>query len=242
MAFPQCWSQSSSRHGFGCALQGAEGHCEEAQRYVAESSGWDPLMYRELSPSLVFKVFLDLFHPHSHSLQTGSWGFLQVPISTSVMHRKSWKGNCRWNWGSLLPEHSKGGCCSTVKKLLTTLQKDRSGIKNNLSTEYSLSSLSQILEPGGVWLHPPPSPSPPQTAQNVFSSPWTYDQDKATGSVMRLEKCSSPFILIKYPQHGKFYSLDLWNILLQVIGFCIWLPRQSEWIAHTYARNTPFLP
>ena len=34
---------------------------------------------------------------------------------------------------------------------------------------------------------------------------------------MRLEKCSSPFILIKYPQHGKFSSLDLGNVLLQVI-------------------------
>ena len=34
---------------------------------------------------------------------------------------------------------------------------------------------------------------------------------------MRLEKCSSPFILIKYPQDGKFYSLDLGNSLLQVI-------------------------
>ena len=66
-------------------------------------------------------------------------------------------------------------------------------------------------------MHPPPSPSPPQTSQNVFSSPWTYDQDEATGSVMRLEKCSSPFILIKNPQHGKFYSLDLGNSLLQVI-------------------------
>ncbi|KAG5206376.1 hypothetical protein JEQ12_017949 [Ovis aries] len=45
-----------------------------------------------------------------------------------------------------------------------------------------------------------------QTTQNVFSCPWTYDQDEATGSVMRLEKFSSPFILIKYLQHGKFYK------------------------------------
>ena len=30
----------------------------EAQRYVAESSGWDPPMYMELSPSLVFRVTL----------------------------------------------------------------------------------------------------------------------------------------------------------------------------------------
>ena len=165
----------------------------------------------------------------------------ELKICTSVKHRKSWKGNCRWNWDFLLPEHSEGGCCSTVKRLLTPVQKDRSDIENNLSTEYSSSSHPQILEPGGAWLHPPPSPSLPQTAQNIFSSPWTYDQDEATGSAMRLEKVSSPFILIKYPQHGKLYSLDLWNILLQVIGFCIWLPSQSERITYICARNTPFL-
>jgi len=48
MAPHQYLSQSSSRHGFGYGLQRAEGHCVEAQRYVAESSGWDPLMYMEL--------------------------------------------------------------------------------------------------------------------------------------------------------------------------------------------------
>ena len=41
------------------------------------------------------------------------------------MHRKSWKGNCRWNWDSLLPKHSEGGRCSTVKRLLTPVQKDK---------------------------------------------------------------------------------------------------------------------
>ena len=58
MALRPCWSQSSSRHGFGYGLQRAEGHCVEAQRYVAESSGWDPLMYMELQSSLIFRVTL----------------------------------------------------------------------------------------------------------------------------------------------------------------------------------------
>ena len=52
-------------------------------------------------------------------------GFLQVPICTSVKQRKSWKGNCRWNWDSILPEHSEGGRCSTVKRLLTPVQEDK---------------------------------------------------------------------------------------------------------------------
>ena len=90
--------------------------------------------------------------------QLSDW--TELNICTSVKHRKSWKGNCRWNWDFLLPEHSEGGCCSTVKRLLTPVQKDRSDIENNLSTEYSSSSHPQILEPGGAWLCPPPSPSP----------------------------------------------------------------------------------
>ena len=48
----------------------------EVQRYVAESSGWDPPMYMELSPSLVFRVTLTRPRP------------LQVPVCTSVRHRK----------------------------------------------------------------------------------------------------------------------------------------------------------
>ena len=58
MFLPQHWSQSSSRPGFGCGLQGAEEHCVEVQGCVAESSGWDPPMHMELSPSLVFRVTL----------------------------------------------------------------------------------------------------------------------------------------------------------------------------------------
>ena len=46
----------------------------------------------------------------------------------------------------------------------------------------------------------PSFPITAQTVQNVFSSPRTYGQDEATGSAMRLAKCSSAFILIKYPQ------------------------------------------
>ena len=38
---------------------------------------------------------------------------------------------------------------------------------------------------------------------------------------------------------GMFCSLDLWNMLLQKIGFCNWLPNQSETRPHTCARNTP---
>lgn len=48
---------------------------------------------------------------------------------------------------------------------------------------------------------------------------------------MELAKDSSPFILPKYPQQR--------NILLQKIGFCIWLPSQSETRPHTSPRNTP---
>ena len=40
-------------------------------------------------------------------------------------------------------------------------------------------------------------------------------------------------------RRGTFCSLDLWNMLLQKIGFCTWMPNQSETRPHTCAKNTP---
>ena len=69
-------------------------------------------------------------------------------------------------------------------------------------------------------------------------SMWNAGLDEATGSVMRLVKCSSPFILIKYPQQRKV--LQPRSVEHSASGMD--LVAQPEMRPHTCARNTPFLP
>ena len=69
-------------------------------------------------------------------------------------------------------------------------------------------------------------------------SMWNAGLDEATGSVMRLAKCSSPFILIKYPQQRKV--LQPRSVEHSASGMD--LVAQPEMRPHTCARNTPFCP
>ena len=98
---------------------------------------------------------------------------------------------------------------------------------------------SQILESWGAWLHLPPSPSPPRLFRMSSAAP---------GLMAKMKPQNQPWGWQSVPLHlswssilsrGMFCSLDLWNMLLQKIGFCAWLPNQSKTRPHTCARNTP---
>lgn len=167
------------------------------------------------------------------------WGFLQVPICTSVKSKKWWKENGRWNWCLLLPEHEamEDSVAHSIRCPLL-LRKTRSDIETGLSTVSVFSTHSQV-KPRGAWQHLPPSPSRPRTVQKVSGNPRTYGQGEATGLAVRLPKDSAPFILLKDLSRGTFCRLDRWNILLQETEFCIWVPSQSETSSFKCPGNAP---
>ena len=185
-------------------------------------------------------LVLASFHPHLHLLQTGSWGPLQVPICTSVKYRKSWKGNCRWNWCSLLPEPTAREDASPQSRGCSLLfRKTRSHIETDFSTVFIAFTHSQILESWGAWLHPPPSPSPPRLFRMSSAAPGLRAKMKPQDQPWGWQRVPLHLSWSSILSRGTFCSLDLWNMLLQKTGFCTWLPNQSETRPHACARNTP---
>ena len=136
--------------------------------------------------------------------------------------------------------HSKGGCHSTVKRLVTPVQKDKVPHRNwFLYRVFIAFTHSQILESWGAWLHPPPSPSPPRLFRMSSAAPGLRAKMKPQDQPWGWQSVPLHLFWSSILSRGTFCSLDLWNMLVQRIGFCTWLPNQSETRPHACARNTP---
>lgn len=227
------WHQSSSRQGsgWGCRCLGSPEWRHKGQ-WLSLQAGilWctcscDPPLYSDR-----LRLIFPPSRPHLKSLQRGSWGFEQVPLCTSVEHRKSLKGNCMWNWCSLLPEHAETADQVPHSRGCSVLfRKTGSHIETDLCTECSFSPHipRQNLEvPDCILLlshhQPDCSVRIASAALGPMGKLKPQDQQWYSQKIHHHLSCPSVF------SRGTFYSLDLWNILLQKTGFCIWLPSQRQ--------------